>query len=90
MTCIRVLRIKSQSLHAELFMSPCKQHTYEYHRNLKEFDIKLKVREKKADKLQKLRFEPVVIPKNSKALAKSELCLKIFEKTGELRRQVTQ
>jgi len=50
----------------------------------------LKVKEKKAENLQKLRFEPIIVPKNPKLLAKSDLFLKLFEKTGELKKQVMQ
>ena len=57
---------------------------------MKEFEIKLKVKEKKADSLQKIKFEPILIPKNPKALANSELYLKFFEQSGELKRQFMQ
>ena len=44
-----------------------------------ELDIKMRIKEKKAEKLQKIRFEALVLPKVFKSLAGSTLSLNVFE-----------
>ena len=52
---------------------------YKNCRNFDELGIKLLLREKKVDKLQKIRFEVARKMNNIKKLANSKLSLKIYE-----------
>jgi len=63
----------------ESFLNPCNFKLFDSFSNIKEFDIQLRVNERKTDKMQKVRFESVFIPKQPKPLIKSDLYIRLYE-----------
>lgn len=50
-----------------------------FFRNFEEIELKMLVKEKKMDKLQKIRFDATVSPLNDKLITANKLNLKLYE-----------
>ena len=51
-------------------------------RNFEEIEVRMQIREKKQDKVMKLKFESKIVPKNLKKLVNSKMNLRVLEISG--------